>query len=198
MGDPLTGGPSTGVQPTGAQPTHLARSSIPVWLPDALIRRMGARASAKIFAIRHRCYCSRCDRASSSNSNCLAFPDVRQNCSVDLRGAIHWGAIQQSRSVPSSARGSVPVDRSAGTHYSNWCFRVSEFRERSQWTCHPAGWRLRPAADLAATGAPRLRCCLAPKRGADSAPRSELLKEQPDDRWPRSFRGSELQAVCRS
>jgi hypothetical protein len=62
MADPLMG-----VQATCVPPTHLARSSIPAWLPDALIQKvietMGAPASAKISASRHRC--------------CLALPDVR-------------------------------------------------------------------------------------------------------------------------
>ena len=75
-GDPwmVMADPSMGVQATGVQQLiHLARSSIPAWLPDGLTETMSA-ASAKISAIRYRC--------------CLAFPDVRQNCSADP-----WGAI---------------------------------------------------------------------------------------------------------
>jgi hypothetical protein len=72
MADPLMGVQAMGVQATCVPPTHLARSSIPACLTDALIQKvietMGAPASAKISAIRHRC--------------CLAFPDVRPG-SVD-------------------------------------------------------------------------------------------------------------------
>jgi hypothetical protein len=103
MGEPAMGGQATGdplkvmadrpmavqamaVRATGVQPTRLARSSIPVGLPDGLIQKltetMGAPASAKISASRHRCCCQGCERASIPHSNCLAFPDV-QHCSVD-------------------------------------------------------------------------------------------------------------------
>jgi cobalamin synthase len=88
-GDPLMvmADPSMGVQATGVQQLiHLARSSIPAWLPDGLTETMSA-ASAKTSAIRHRYCCCR-ERAPIPNSNCLAFPDVRQNCSVDPSGAI--------------------------------------------------------------------------------------------------------------
>jgi hypothetical protein len=108
MGEPAMGGRATGdplkvmadrpmavqamaVRATGVQPTRLARSSIPVGLPDGLIQKltetMGAPASVKISASRYRCCCCR-ERAPMPNSNCLAFPDVRQNCSADP-----WGAI---------------------------------------------------------------------------------------------------------
>jgi hypothetical protein len=87
MGEPAMGEPATGVQPTVAQSIHLARSSIPVWLPDGLIPKMmetmGATASAKISASRHRCCCHCCERAPIPHSNCLAFADA-QNCWVDL------------------------------------------------------------------------------------------------------------------
>jgi hypothetical protein len=146
MGDRSMGVQAMGVQATGAQPTHLARSSIQAWLPDGLIQklieRMSAGASAKIFAIRHRCCCRCCEccchysgRAPIPNSNFLAFPDVRKNCSVDLWGAIQSSATQQRCSVPRP----VPTGRSAETHCSNWCFLVSELRGRFQWTCHLAG-----------------------------------------------------------
>jgi len=94
MGVQATGDPSMGVQVMGVQPVRLVRSSIQAWLKDGLIQTMGAGASAKIFAIRHRCYCHCCERAPIPNSNCLAFPDVRQNCSVDP-----WVAIQSSAVV---------------------------------------------------------------------------------------------------
>ena len=194
------GEPATGVQPTGAQSIHLARSSIPVWLPDGLIPKlmetMGAPASAKISASRHRCCCHCCERAPIPHSNCLAFPDV-QNCSVDLGSAVQSSAIQQRRSVPRSVPSSVPADRSAGTRCSSRCFRVSELHERFQSTCHPAGCRSRPGAALAAPSA-EPQCYLVPRRSADSATGSWSLKEQPGVRWPRSSRGSESPAVCRS
>jgi hypothetical protein len=139
MGDRSMGDPSMGVQATGAPPTHLARSSFQAWLPDGLIQKliegMGARASAKISAIRHHCCCHCCERPAIPNSNCLAFPDVRRNCSVGLSGAIQSSAVRQRCSVPRP----VPTGRSAETHCSNWCFRVSEPRGRFQSTCHLAG-----------------------------------------------------------
>src|SRR5258707_14896187 len=108
LSDPSADDPATGAQAMDVQPVHLARSSIQAWLPDELIRRMGAGASARIFAIRHRCYCLCCERASSHpscrawtpnpNSNCLALPDAIQSRSV-----------QDSCSGP----GSVPLGRSA-------------------------------------------------------------------------------------
>ena len=191
MGDPLMvmADRPMGVQATGVQPSRLARSSIQAWLPDGLIRRMGARASAKISASPHRCCCHCCERAPSHpscrvwapipNSNCLAFLDARQNCLVDL-----CGALQQFCSVP--------IDRSAGTHCSsycsNCCCRAAQPRGR---------WHSRSAAALAQPSAAPL-CCLGPRRSADSATRSWSLREQLGVRWPRSSRGSESLAVCRS